>query len=115
MAKAGTVDEYIGSCPDDVQEIMREIRRRLLAALPDTGETISYDIPTITLGGKRLIHFAAWKKHISVYPVPSGDAALQQELAPYISGKGTLKFGLDKPVPYDLIVRIAEALASERG
>jgi uncharacterized protein YdhG (YjbR/CyaY superfamily) len=82
MAKAATVDEYIGSCPDDVQQVLREIRRRLHAAMPETGETISYDMPTITLTGKRLIHFAAWKKHISVYPVPSGDATLEQELAP---------------------------------
>ncbi|MGN6794930.1 MAG: iron chaperone [Streptosporangiaceae bacterium] len=116
MAKqATTVDEYISSCPDDVQEILREIRRRLHSAVPDTGETISYGIPTITRGGKHLVYFGAWKTHISVYPVPSGDEAMEQDLAPYRSGKGTLKFGLRKPIPYELIARVAAALAEQRS
>jgi uncharacterized protein YdhG (YjbR/CyaY superfamily) len=78
MAKqADTVDEYIGSCPEDVQQILREIRRRLRSAVPDADETISYGIPAMTLGGKHLIYFGAWKTHISVYPVPSGDAEME--------------------------------------
>ncbi len=116
MAKqAATVDEYIGSCPGDVQEIMREIRRRVHAAMPGAGEVISYGIPAVTLGGKQLIYFGAWKTHISVYPVPAGDAALQRDIAPYLAGKGTLRFGLGKPVPYELIERVAAALAAQRG
>ena len=115
MAKqAATVDEYINSCPDEVQAILREIRRRVRAAVPDTGETISYGIPTMTLARKHLIYIGAWKTHISVYPVPSGDPELDEELAPYRSGKGTLKFGLRKPIPYELIARVAVALANER-
>jgi len=115
MAKqAATVDEYINSCPDEVQAILREVRRRVRVAVPDTGETISYGIPTITRAGKHLIYIGAWKTHISVYPVPSGDPELDEELAPYRSGKGTLKFGLRKPIPYELIARVAVALANER-
>jgi uncharacterized protein YdhG (YjbR/CyaY superfamily) len=93
---------------------LSEIRRRVRAALPDAGETISYGIPTITLAGTSLIYFGAWKTHISVYPVPSAGPALEQELAPYRSGKGTLKFGLRQPIPYDLITRVATALAGQR-
>ena len=116
MAKqTDTVDDYIGSRPEDVREILREIRRRLRSAVPDAGETISYGIPTMTLGGKHLIYFGAWKRHISVYPVPSGDPEMEQQLAPYRSGKGTLKFGLSKPIPYDLIARVGAALADQRG
>ena len=112
--RAATVDEYIGSCPGDVQEILREIRRRLHDAVPGAGEVISYGIPAMTLGGKQLIYFAAWKTHISVYPLPAGDAALQRDIAPYLAGKGTLRFRLSKPVPYELIERVATALAAQR-
>ena len=116
MAKqADTVDEYIGSCPEDVQEILREIRRRLHSAVPDASDTISYGIPTMTLGGKPVIYFGAWKTHISVYPVPSGDPEMEQEVAPYRSGKGTLRFGFSKPIPYDLIGRVGAALADQRS
>ncbi len=115
MAKrAATVDEYINSCPDEVQAVLREVRRRVRAAVPGTGETISYGIPTITRADKHLIYIGAWKTHISVYPVPSGDPELDEELAPYRSGKGTLKFGLRKPIPYELIARVAVALAKQR-
>src|SRR5262245_46786634 len=116
MAKqAETVDAYIGACPEDVQQILHEIRRRVHAAVPDAGEKISYGIPAMTLAGKSLVHFGAWKTHISVYPVPSGEPELEQELAPFRSGKGTLTFALSKPIPYDLISRVAAALARQRG
>ena len=69
----------------------------------------------MTLAGKHLIYFGAWKSHISVYPLPSADAAVTRELAPYLAGKGTLKFGLGKPIPYELIGQVAAALAAQRG
>jgi uncharacterized protein YdhG (YjbR/CyaY superfamily) len=114
-AQITTVDEYIASCRDDVQEILGEIRRRLRGAVPDAGETISYGIPTMTLHGKRLVYFGTWKHHIAVYPVPAADQALEQEIAPYRAGKGTLRFPLRKPIPYDLIERLAALLAEQRG
>ena len=112
--RAATVDEYIGSCPGNVQDILREVRRRVHAAVPGAGEVISYGIPAVTIGGRQLIWFGAWKKHISVYPVPAGDAALQQDMAPHLASRGTLRFGLGEPVPYELIERVAAALAAER-
>lgn len=114
MAHA-TIDEYIDACPDDVRPIMREIRRRVHVIVPGAGETISYGIPAVTLGGKRLMYFAAWKTHISVYPVPAADQDMEREFAPYLASKGTLRFGLDRPVPYELIEQVAEALAAQRG
>ncbi len=110
-----TVEEYTRSLPADVQVILTEIRARILAVLPATTETISYQIPTFTLHGKSLVHVAAWKSHIALYPVPVADDALGAELAPYLSGKGTLRFPLAEPIPFALIERVAVLLASQRG
>lgn len=109
-----TVDDYIASFPAEVQGILREIRRRCHAAVPESGEMISYGIPTVTLHGKYVVYFAGWAHHISVYPVPAGDEAFQTAIAPYRSAKGTLKFPLGKPVPYELIEKTAALLAAER-
>ncbi|WP_216853374.1 iron chaperone [Phytoactinopolyspora halotolerans] len=111
---SSTIDEYIGSFPDDVQDVLREVRSTIRTALPDAAEKISYQIPTFTLNGRNVVHFAAWTHHISVYPLPAGDEAFQRELAPYVAGKGTAKFPLDKPIPYDLIGRLAAHLATRK-
>lgn len=114
----GTIDEYMAGFPKDVQEILQKIRTTIKKAAPDAEETISYQIPTFTLKGKYLIYFAAYKKHIGVYPVPIGDAEFNREVSAYQAGKGTLRFPFDKPIPYDLIrkivkVKVKENLAGE--
>ena len=108
-----TIDEYIAGFPKDVQEILEKIRMTIRKAAPDAEETISYLIPTFTLKGKYLIYFAAYKKHIAVYPVPAGDAELNEELSVYQTGKGTLQFPLDKPIPYGLITKIVKLRVKE--
>jgi uncharacterized protein YdhG (YjbR/CyaY superfamily) len=82
--------------------------------VPKAEEKISYQIPTFALDGRYLVYFAGWKNHISVYPLPEADEAFERELAPYKSGKGTVKFPLNKPIPYDLIGRLAALLAEQR-
>ena len=77
--------------------------------------TISYDMPTLTLHGRSVVHFAGWKGHVSVYPLPSGDAEFEAAVAPYRSGASTARFPLSEPVPYDLVARIAELLARRHG
>lgn len=109
-----SVDEYISSFPVEVQAALNEIRIRCHAAVPGSGEMISYGIPTITLDGKYVVYFAAWAHHISVYPVPVGDAEFVTEIAPYRSAKGTLKFPLGKAIPYQLIEKTAALLAAGR-
>jgi uncharacterized protein YdhG (YjbR/CyaY superfamily) len=109
-----TVDEYIASYPEDVRKILQEVRRTMRGVVPDAGEMISYGIPTMTVGGRYLVYFAAWKHHLSVYPVPAGDADLDRELAPHRAAKGTLKFPYDKPIPYPLIARVTELLLAQR-
>jgi uncharacterized protein YdhG (YjbR/CyaY superfamily) len=112
--KFGTVDAYVAAQPAPVREILDALRARVGDALPGVTEAISYDIPTFKLDGKALIYVAAWKKHIAVYPVPSGDEALQRDIERFRSGKGTLKFMLAEPFPYDLFDRLVQAAAAER-
>jgi uncharacterized protein YdhG (YjbR/CyaY superfamily) len=101
-----TVDEYIASFPPDVQEKLQRVRGAMRAEAPGTEEAITYGIPTLMLGGRYLMYFAGWKRHISVYPIPAVDAALDREIAPYKAGKGTLRFPLKEPIPYELIGRL---------
>jgi uncharacterized protein YdhG (YjbR/CyaY superfamily) len=113
--KFASVDEYIGSFPADVQDVLEEVRRTVLAVVPDAGEKISYQIPTVTLDGKALMYFSGWKEHLSLYPIPPLDDALAAEIEPYRSGKGTLKFPLNKPIPYALITRLTQAFVTARA
>jgi uncharacterized protein YdhG (YjbR/CyaY superfamily) len=110
-----TIDEYIDKFPADVQQILQEVRRRISNAVPAADETISYGIPTFTIGGRYLVYFAGWKHHVSIYPVPMGDSAFEKEIEPYVAGKGTMKFPLSEPIPYHLIERVAGLLVEERG
>jgi uncharacterized protein YdhG (YjbR/CyaY superfamily) len=101
-----TIDEYIAAFPPPVQEILQKIRATVAAAAPDADEVISYRMPAFTQHGV-LLYFAAFKSHIGVYPPVSGDPELESRLTPYAGPKGNLKFPLDRPIPYDLISRIA--------
>jgi uncharacterized protein YdhG (YjbR/CyaY superfamily) len=105
-----TIDDYIDPFPAGVQVILQEVRDRIRNAVPAADETISYGIPTFTMGGRSVVYFAGWKHHISVYPVPNGDATFEREIEPYRAGKGTLKFPLGQPIPYDLVERVAALL-----
>jgi len=110
-----TIDDYIAAFPANVQTILHEVRARLRSTVPTGVESISYGIPVLTLDGRSLVYFAGWKHHISVYPLPEGDATLDEEMTPYVVGKGTLKFSLAEPIPYDLIERVAARLLQERS
>lgn len=101
-----TIDEYIAGFPSDVQVILQKIRMTIHKAAPEAQETISYRMPTFNLNDHYLIYFAGYKKHVSLYPAPVGIEKFQEEMAAYISGRGTLKFPLDEPIPYGLIRRI---------
>ncbi len=113
--KFASVDEYIASFPPDVRDVLQEVRRTIREVVPDAGEKISYQIPTITLDGKALMYFSAWKEHIALYPIPPLDDALATEIEPYRSGKGTLKFPLTKPIPYNLITHLTQAFVTARA
>ncbi len=101
------IDEYIAGFPNEVQEILEKIRMTIRKAAPDAAETIKYQIPTFTLNGN-LVHFAAFKKHIGFYPAPRGIDKFKDELSVYEGAKGSVRFPLDQPIPYDLISRIVK-------
>jgi uncharacterized protein YdhG (YjbR/CyaY superfamily) len=107
-----TIDEYIAGFPPDVQEILQKIRMTIRQAVPDAEETIKYRMPTFTLHGN-LVHFAAFKKHIGFYPVPTGIEQFKDELSTYKGGKGSVQFPLDQPIPFDLISRIVKFRVKE--
>jgi uncharacterized protein YdhG (YjbR/CyaY superfamily) len=108
-----SIDAYIASFPEETQKILEDIRTTIRAATPDAEETISYNMPTFTLNGHYLVYFAAFKKHIGFYPAPVGVAEFEADLAAYESGKGTVKFPLDQPMPFDLIRKIVQFRARE--
>lgn len=111
--KFATIDEYLDSVPPEPRAVLAEIRRRVKTLVPAAEETISYGMPAFRLK-KVFFYFAAFKKHIGIYP-PVGDPALVAELARYRGPKGNLSFPLDEPIPYELIGRVAVALAREHG
>jgi uncharacterized protein YdhG (YjbR/CyaY superfamily) len=107
------IDEYIAGFPQDIQKILQKIRRTIKKAAPGAEETISYKIPTFNLKGKYIVYFAAYKKHIGFYPVPMGKTEFKKELSAYEAGKGTAKFPLDKPIPFNLITKIVKFRVKE--
>jgi uncharacterized protein YdhG (YjbR/CyaY superfamily) len=102
-----SIDEYIAAFPPEVRDILERIRSTIRKAAPDAQETISYRMPAFVQNGI-LVYFAAFKKHIGLYPPVKGDAALERAISPYAGEKGNLRFPLDQPVPYDLIERIVK-------
>jgi len=106
--KFTSVDEYIASFPPATQKVLEEIRVLIKSLAPDAKSKISYQIACFELNGRNLVHFAGWKKHVSLYPVPAGSEAFQRQIKPYVDGKGTLKFPLDEPLPIKLIGRIVK-------
>jgi uncharacterized protein YdhG (YjbR/CyaY superfamily) len=114
--KFNSVDEYIATFPEDVRAILQRVRRAIRKAVPTADETISYDIPTYKVRGARVIYFAGWKQHYSLYPAGDGLVkAFRAELAPYKINKGTIRFPLSKPVPMKLIERLVKFRAKEAG
>lgn len=116
--KPATVDEYIAGFEPDVQQRLRLVRSTLHAAVPGMTDGIRYAMPIVALDGTYVVHYAAWKHHIGLYPVPvfSGDqAGLEEELAPLRSTKDTIKLMHRDPIPVDLLDRLTRALVIERS
>ena len=111
--KFKTIDEYIKTFPKEVQAILENVRQTIRKAAPEAIETISYQMPTFKLNGKGLVYFAAYKRHVGFYPIPSGVEAFRKELSEYRQGKGSVQFPIDKPIPYDLVRRIVQFRVKE--
>lgn len=107
-----SIDEYIAGFPPEVRAILQQVRATVAKAAPAAKEAIKYRLPTFVLNGN-LIHFGAFQKHIGFYALPSGHAKFQRQLARYESGKGSVQFPLDKPIPYSLITQIVKFRVKE--
>ena len=114
-AAVANVDDYIAALPNDVRPVVEALRQSIHRVTPGFAEGIRYDMPTISLNGRYIVHFAAWKKHIGMYPVPLLDEPLESDVAPYRSTKNTIRLPLNKPLPYELIERVVAALVDARS
>jgi uncharacterized protein YdhG (YjbR/CyaY superfamily) len=111
--EAASMESYITDFPEEVRKVLQGIRQTIREAVPEAQETIRYKMPTFVLNGTYLIHFAAFKKHIGMYPAPR-DPAFEQDFAAFkTSGKGTVQFPLNQPMPLELIRKIALFRAQE--
>jgi uncharacterized protein YdhG (YjbR/CyaY superfamily) len=115
MRTPRNIDEYIACFPPAVQETLQTVRKTIRKAAPAAEEKISYQIPCFTLNGKNLIHFAAFKNHIGMYPRTTAITKFKKELSRYAVSTGTIRFPLGKPIPLRLISRIAKFRAKENN
>lgn len=102
-----TVDEYIATYPESTQKILKKIQATIKKLAPDAEEKIGYGIPTYKVNGKNAVHFGGYDGHIGLYPGSVGVSEFTDQLKDYDTSKGTIRFPLDKPIPYDLIEQIA--------
>ena len=107
-----TIDEYIATFPEETRKILEELRAVIKDVAPEAVEKISYQMPTFDLKGN-LVHFAAFKNHIGLYPTPSGTEAFKEELSIYQGAKGSIKFPIDEPLPMKLIRKIVKFRVAE--
>ena len=110
-----TVDAYVQGFPDGPRQVLEQVAAALRRAVPGGEEKIRYGMPAIMFSGRYGIHFAGWKKHVGLYPVGELDPALEAEVAPHRAKKDTVQFFYKDPVPYDLIERVARALAARHS
>ncbi len=105
--KIETVDEYIASQEEAVKPYLNEVRAVLRAALPEAEERISWSMPTYRKG-QNIIHFAASKKHLGLYPGGEATEVFAEKLRDYDTSKGTIRLPYTKPLPKELIAEIAK-------
>jgi uncharacterized protein YdhG (YjbR/CyaY superfamily) len=102
-----SIDNYIATFPEEVAKRLQAIREVVATEIPDVEETISYHMPTFRHAGSSVEFVAAWKKHISIYPISDLMESSIPQLSEYrTSGKGTIQLPLNRPLPLDLIRNI---------
>lgn len=106
------IDSYIALYPENVRVTLQKFRETIMAAAPGIEEAISYQMPAFKYHGI-LVFFAAYKNHIGFYPTGSGIIAFKNELSMYEGSKGTVRFPIDKPLPFGLIKKIVKFRAKE--
>jgi uncharacterized protein YdhG (YjbR/CyaY superfamily) len=110
--KSTTVDEYISAAPKEAQAMLREIRAILKKVSPNAAEAIKWGFP-VFIEKRILFAFSAFKTHMNFVPTPSAMEPFTKELTKYVTGKGSIQFPYDKPLPKALIKKIAEYRAGD--
>jgi uncharacterized protein YdhG (YjbR/CyaY superfamily) len=113
MESYRNIDEYLANFPASTQKLLTSVRKTIQQVVPQAQEAIKYGIPTFTLDGN-LVHFAAFKSHIGLYPGPSGIIEFKEELSGYHTSKGAIQFPFDQPLPLALIKKIVEFRVKEK-
>ncbi|HYT80817.1 MAG TPA: DUF1801 domain-containing protein [Actinomycetota bacterium] len=114
MATPTSVEDYLAAVPEKSRAALEKLRKTIKAAAPEATETISYQMPAFKDHGRFLVSYAAFKDHCSLFPASNAVMeALGEELNPYFSGKGTLRFTADKPIPAALVKKIVKARIEE--
>ena len=112
--QASNVDAYIASFPESTQKGLEQIRTLIKKAAPKAEELISYQMPAYKYHGV-LVYFAGYKNHIGFYAAPTGHATFNKELSVYKTGKGSVQFPHDKPLPTALITKIVKFRVKENA
>ena len=114
MEAAPTVEGYLTSLEPDAREAMEAIRATVKAMAPEASETISYRMPAFKDHGRILVYYAAFKDHCSIFPASEGVRdALGEALTPYLTGKGTIRFPLDRKIPVAFVKKVVKARLAE--
>ena len=112
--RSADVDAYVAALPEDARPVLEEVRRLVHGLVPGVAETISYRMPTFVLVGQPLVHVAAWKRHLGLYPLPPMDAELAAHVEPYRGAKDAMRLRYDRPVPRELVERVVVVLLEQR-
>ena len=116
MAEPTTVDDYMAALPDGSRAALEKLRTTIKAAAPEATETLSYHLPAFKDRGRILVYYAAFKDHYSLFPASKAViATLAEELKPYVSGKGTIRFEAGRPLPVALVKKIVKARLEENA
>ncbi len=114
MATPNSIEEYLAALPEEQRAALAKLRKTISAAAPEATEKISYAMPAFEQDGRFLVSYAAFKDHCSFYPASAAVMeALGEELEPYFSGKGTLRFQADEPIPAALVRKIVRVRLQE--
>lgn len=108
------VDAYIAGFPPEVAERLTRLREIITKQFDGADETIRYGMPAVMVGKRYGLHYAGWKKHVALYPVPVFAEPLESAVAPYRSGKDSVTFRHHQELPSDLVERICVAIAEGR-
>ena len=110
-----TVDDYMAGLSDGSRAVMEKLRMTIKAAAPEATETISYRMPAFKDQGRILVYYAAFKDHYSIFPASEAVLALGEELKSHVTGKGTIRFDADRPLPTALVKKIVKVRLEENA